>query len=208
MDGRSLSVDISTHIQTPLFDAIKANDLIAVKTLIAAKCDLKQQTDDEGYEGRPFIYAAALGRLEVLKMMLASKTRFSKGLITDALIESCLNGHLAVVTLLIDKGAELSVKPGYHTPLTAAVYGHHLDVVKFLVEAGAKVEQRNGGGIFPLLMAAVCGNQEIFDYLEPLTISTSKRKEAIKELLERNKPRQHPVFELLKMLSESEEPTA
>jgi uncharacterized protein len=192
-----------------MFEPIKANDLVAVKMLIAAKCNLKQQTDDEGYEGSPFIYAAGLGRLEILKMMLESKKRFAKDLLTGALIESCLNGHFTVMTFLIDRGAELSVALGYyHTPLTAAVYGHHLDIVKFLVEAGAKVEQRNGGGVFPLLMAAVLGNQEIFNYLEPLTKSITKRKEARKELSISDKPRQHPAFAFLQMMRESEEPIA
>jgi len=208
MGGRSWSVDISSHIQTPLFDAIQANDLVSVKTLIAAKCDFKWQTDDKGYDGSPFIYAAELGRLEVLKIMLESKTRFSKSLINDALIESCLHGHLAVVAFLIDKGADLNAKPSYHTPLTAAVYGNHLQIVKLLIEVGARIEQRRDG-MFPLLIAAVCGHREIFDYLEPLTASVSKRKEARKVLLNRDKPKHHPVFELITMqVSESEEPTA
>jgi hypothetical protein len=37
--------------------------------------------------------------------MLESKTRFSKDLLTNALIESCQNGHLSIVELIVKKGA-------------------------------------------------------------------------------------------------------
>jgi uncharacterized protein len=171
-------------IKTPILDAIRHNDLVAVQTLISEGCNLKYQIDEEGLEDIPLRYAAELGRLEILELILASKTRFSKDVLTDSLIQSCLNGHTEVVILLIDTRAQINSSCGdYHTPLTAAVQGNHIKIVKALVEAGAKVDQINGGGVSPLLMAAIHGHQEIYDYLEPLTLSASKRKEAKKELL-------------------------
>lgn len=192
-----------------IFDAIKANNLIRVQTLIAEGCNLKRQYDQEGEKACPIFYAAHLGRLEIMETMLKSKTRLSKSSLTDALIEASLQGYAHIVKLLIKSGANIDAKPGYHTPLTAAVYGNHLDVVKILIEAGARVDLINGGGVYPLLMAALYGHQEAFDYLEPLTLSENKRREAKKELLERDQPKRHPAFELIEMgvnESKTEEP--
>jgi ankyrin repeat protein len=173
------------YIKEPIFDAVAIDDRLAAKTLIDQGCNLKWQEDDEGHESCPLFYAAELGRLEILKLMLESKTRFSKELLTQALIEGCLNGHLSVVDLFVKKGVKISISSVAYsfTPLTAAVRYNHLEIVKYLVEAGAKVEQNDPSGIYPLSMAAIFGYQEIFDYLEPLTLSVSKRKEAKKEIL-------------------------
>jgi ankyrin repeat protein len=200
MGGRSWSIETPAHIQTPLFDAITADSLEAVKVLIAAKSDLKWQVDDKGIEESPLIYAAELGRTEILELMLETKIRFSKDLLGMALVDAALNGHVEAAKLLVVKGANLNLVTSPHTPLTAAVYGKKLDIVKFLVGAEASVEQRNMSGFFPLSMAAFCGHVEIFDYLEPLTPSVSKKKEAKRELLERNRTRQHPVLGFLESM--------
>jgi uncharacterized protein len=172
------------YIEMPIFDAIKTDDRVAVKNLIAQGCNLKWLTNENDETSSPILYAAEIGRLEVLRLMLESKTRFSKDLLTDAMIKSCLEGHLDAVDLFIEKGAQInSTSADSHTPLTAAVQGNHLTIVKLLVEAGAKFDLTNTNGIYPLSMAAVFGYQEIFDYLEPLTLSVSKRKRAKKELL-------------------------
>jgi uncharacterized protein len=169
-------------IRTPILDAIRLNDLVAVQMLISEGCNLKYQIDEEGLEDIPLRYAAELGHLEILELMLASKTRFSKEILTDSLIQSCRNGHLPVIDILIKKGAKINDSGFGFSPLTAAVRFNHFEIVQYLVEAGAKVEQKNGSGIFPLSMAAIYGYQEIFDYLEPLTFSKSKKKEAQEDL--------------------------
>jgi uncharacterized protein len=169
-------------IRTPILDAIRDNDLVIVQTLISEGCNLRYQIDEEGLEDIPLRYAAELGRLEIIELMLGSKKRFSKDILTDSLIQSCYNGHLPVVDILIKKGAKINDSSFGFSPLTAAVRFNHFEIVKYLVEAGAKVEQRNGSGIFPLSMAAIYGYQQIFDYLEPLTLSKSKKKEAKEDL--------------------------
>jgi ankyrin repeat protein len=172
------------YIEKPIFDAIAIDDRLAAKTLIDQGCNLKWQEDDDSSESCPLFYAAELGRLEILKLMLESKTRFSRDLLTSSLIISCENGHLSIADLIVEKGGQISSSAsGYNTPLTAAVQYNHIGIVKFLIGAGARVDQLNGGGIYPLSMAAIYGFQEIFDYLEPLTLSANKRKEAKKELL-------------------------
>jgi ankyrin repeat protein len=195
-------------IETPLFAAITDNDLEAAKTIIASakKSDLKFQMDEKGYEESPFIYAAEIGRLEILRAIVERKIRFSKWILCEALVEACLKGHSPVVIFLLQMDAPINLSMSNYTPLTAAVYGNHLELVKLLVEAGAKVEQRNGGGIFPLSMAGLYGYREIFAYLEPLTLSPTKLKEAREDLQNSDKPRRHPVFQLIDSLTEPEQP--
>jgi uncharacterized protein len=151
------SIDIPVHIQTPLFNAITANNIETVKDLIDVKCNLKWQMDDEGYEESPLIYAAEMGRVEILQLMLGTTTRFSKYLLGRALVDAALNGHLEATKILVTKGVNLNLITDERTPLTAAVYGNHLDIIKFLVEAGAEVEKRDGTRFCPLSMAAHYG---------------------------------------------------
>jgi hypothetical protein len=46
---------------------------------------------------------------------------------------------------------------------------------------------------------------EIFEYLEPLTLSVSKKKEARKNLLERSQVSQHPIVSFLESVEEDHE---
>ncbi len=74
--------------------------------------------------------------------------------------------------MLVDAGAIVNIPlkdPEYWTPLMCAVFSENLDVVKFLIEAGANVNEIRDGGNFALRIAAQCDSQEIFNYLAPLT---------------------------------------
>jgi ankyrin repeat protein len=128
------------YIEKPIFDAIAIDDRLAAKTLIDQGCNLKWQKDDDYSESSPLLYAAELGRLEILGLMLERKTRFSRDLLTNALITSCENGHLSITDLIIKKGGQISSSAsGYNTPLTAAVQYNQIAIVKFLIDAGAEV---------------------------------------------------------------------
>ena len=56
------------------------------------------------------------------------------------LIEAADNGHLNVVKLLIEKGADVNLKgEAWYGPLHAAAAKGHIEVVKILLENGADV---------------------------------------------------------------------
>jgi ankyrin repeat protein len=71
-------------------------------------------------------------------------------------------GHLAVVELLLGKGAAIEAKAEDGcTPLSTAAFNGHADVVRLLLERGAAVEGKHKDGVTPLAMAAQQGHLEV-----------------------------------------------
>ncbi|KAL8724372.1 MAG: hypothetical protein Q9166_007983 [cf. Caloplaca sp. 2 TL-2023] len=68
-------------------------------------------------------------------------------------------GHLTVVRILLDRGADLNASGGrLSTPLQAACFQGYVDVVRLLIEKGANMKSR---GLFQnALQASVMGNHE------------------------------------------------
>ena len=80
------------------------------------------------------------------------------------LIEAAYNGHVEIVKLLIDRGADVNLKgEAWYGPLHAAAMGGHAEVVKLLLDNGADVN------IFhqdkPLHCAAKNGHIEVAEML-------------------------------------------
>ena len=77
-----------------------------------------------------------------------------------------------MVKLLVEAGAIVNIPlkyPEYWTPLMCGVSRNNFDVVKFLVEAEADVNEIRDGGNFALAIAVHPDSQKIFNYLAPLT---------------------------------------
>jgi len=69
------------------------------------------------------------------------------------------NGHLDICRLLIDKGAQVTVKNEYGwTPLHFAADRGHVEIVRLLCDHGADVEARINIGSRPLHFAACYGH--------------------------------------------------
>jgi ankyrin repeat protein len=110
----------------------------------------------------PLLYAARDGRLEAAKLLIAAKANIEQ---TDAnaitpLLMAIVNNRVDVARFLLDKGADIQATDWYgRTPLWAAVETRNmdvdnatfvnsidreaiLDVIKILLERGAKVNVR------------------------------------------------------------------
>jgi ankyrin repeat protein len=80
------------------------------------------------------------------------------------LIESAANGHVDVVKLLIENGADVNLKgEAWYGPLHAAAANGHIEVVKILLENGADVNIFHHNK--PLHNAAMNGHIEVAEIL-------------------------------------------
>lgn len=73
---------------------------------------------------------------------------------------TCEKGHLEIVRLLIDKGADLNtVHPGGCTALMLACQGGYLEVASLVIEKGAKIDAvTKNEGMTALMFASHMGH--------------------------------------------------
>jgi ankyrin repeat protein len=72
---------------------------------------------------------------------------------------ACKKGHVAIVTKLLDKGADKYVPNiiGWY-PLHCVASNNHAQIIDILVERGATIDAKNGEGNSPLHLAAEAGH--------------------------------------------------
>ena len=175
--------------QKAFFEAIRAGDLAAVKSLIADDALLASAKNDSGVSGilaaiymgrgeiRDFLIAngaelglpeaAAIGQLarvrELIEKHHAQANSFSPDGFPVVALAAFL-GHREVVEYLAAHGADFSAAAtngsGYNA-LTGAVTGGHVAVAQWLLEHGADANYRYSGGYSPLLTAAANGRLDI-----------------------------------------------
>ncbi|RYP64442.1 hypothetical protein DL771_008746 [Monosporascus sp. 5C6A] len=76
------------------------------------------------------------------------------------LLWAAANGRLAVLKLLVEKGAQLEARDNDNkTPLMIAAQNGHEAMAKLLVEKGAQLEAKNNNGWTPLMFAAGQGHE-------------------------------------------------
>ena len=114
------------------------------------------------------VVAAATGRLEAARHNLATADRDERHL---SLALAAQHGHANIVALLLDAGEDPNRynPPGSHshsTPLHQAALAGHLDVVRLLVERGARLDIRDihHDGT-PLEWAEYAGRGQVLDFL-------------------------------------------
>ena len=126
-----------------------------------------------------FNLAALNGQLKVVQT-LSDNFVNDKKVLSEGLIYSCVGGHLDVVTWLVKNTKVNASKRGsiellnekqrkvqtfYFTPLTAACYNNHLNVVKYLMNFQVNVNWRDTAGYTPLAMACHRNSALVVNYL-------------------------------------------
>jgi ankyrin repeat protein len=175
--------------QKAFFEAIRAGDLAAVKSLVAADSSLASARNDSGISGvltavymgrgeiRDFLIAngamlelpeaAAVGNLTRVRELIENNCAKADSFSADgfAVVEiAAFLCHLEIVQYLEAHGADINAAAtngsGYNA-LTAAVTSGHLAVVQWLLEHGANANYRYSAGYSPLLTAAANGRLDI-----------------------------------------------
>ena len=158
--------------RTELLLATRANAMRAAAALIAAGADVNAK---DRIADTPFLYAAAEGRLEILRLILATgranlaDTNRYGG---NALIPAAHHGHPEVVrellktTIAIDHVNRLGWTALLETIILSDGGPIHQDILARLIAAGADVNQKDGEGVSPLTHAKQRGYTEMVRMLE------------------------------------------
>jgi len=161
---------VARHLSQPLFDAVHAKDIDAVRALIAQGADVDAILPGDG---SPLIEAARRGRLDIVQALLAAGADPNLAVRGDGapLIQAALSGHLEIVQALVERGANVEIfVPGDETPLINAAQAGSLPIVTYLVERGADVNravQANPGETrSPLSQARKNGHGAVVNYLK------------------------------------------
>jgi ankyrin repeat protein len=203
-----------------LFEAIRAGDVAAVKSIVGADASLASARNDSGVSGvltavymgrgeiREFLIAsgavmelpeaAAVGNLarvrELIEKNLAKATAFSPDGFPVVALAAFL-GHLEVVQYLAAHGANIDAAAtngsGYNA-LTGAVTSGHAAVVQWLLEHGANANYRYSGNFSPLLTAAANGRLDIAKLLLAHGADLHATTNDAKSALDLAEERNHP----------------
>jgi ankyrin repeat protein len=146
----------------PLVEAIEADDMAAVKAILAKGLS---ESDRCRHTGSAVAAAAEQGNLEIVKALFAAGAKLVEQECEDSspLWEASQQGHADVVALLLSMKADIGYKVGNgSTPLLAAISGPLIEegpkgdarkTAELLLAAGSDPNVENEFGHTPLILA-------------------------------------------------------
>ncbi|XP_052760903.1 ankyrin repeat domain-containing protein 17-like isoform X2 [Mya arenaria] len=147
---------------TPLMEAASGGYVEIVKLLIAHLADVNAQSSAGN---TPLHYAACGGYEDVVQVMIeagANVEQHNENGHTP-LMEAASAGHVGVAAILLNNGAGINTHSNEfkESALTLACYKGHLEMVKFLLEAGADQEHKTDEMHTALMEASMDGHVEV-----------------------------------------------
>ena len=147
---------------TPLMEASSAGHLRIVELLIENNAEVNAQTSQGN---TPLMYACAGGHEEVVKFLLKSGANVEDHNENGhtPLMEAASAGHVGVASILVEHGASINTHSNEfkESALTLACYKGHLEMVRFLLEAGADQEHKTDEMHTALMEASMDGHVEV-----------------------------------------------
>ncbi|PQE15529.1 ankyrin repeat protein [Rutstroemia sp. NJR-2017a WRK4] len=123
------------------------------------------------YGCTPLFLAAEMGQAAVVEFLLATAkvdvNSWESKNSPRPIVIAAASGHVAIVKLLIENGAELESRDSEFnsTPMLWAAWNGHDEVVKLLLVHGAEPESRNSFGSTPLCLATRNGHLAVIRIL-------------------------------------------
>ncbi|XP_076074995.1 ankyrin repeat and KH domain-containing protein 1-like isoform X3 [Mytilus galloprovincialis] len=147
---------------TPLMEAASGGYVDIVKLLISHGADVNAQSSAGN---TPLHYAACGGYEDVVQVLIeagANVEQHNENGHTP-LMESASAGHVGVARILLNAGAGINTHSNEfkESALTLACYKGHLEMVKFLLEAGADQEHKTDEMHTALMEASMDGHVEV-----------------------------------------------
>lgn len=146
---------------TPLHYAARGGNPEVLKLLIAAGADVSKR---DQFKTTPMHSAASHGRAEAIDVLLQHTTiRTTKG-VSEALSLAAISRHVAAVKRILvanpkchDNDPEFAV---------SMAFSGRLEIIKELVKAGMRFDQKNRDGWTPLRMAKKAGRTKVIELLK------------------------------------------
>ncbi|MEH6932857.1 MULTISPECIES: ankyrin repeat domain-containing protein [Bacillus] len=153
-----------------IYDFIKNGDIEQAKEIIITD---KSLLDFVTPYGTWLHVSARAGELDMIKFLVESglDINLNEGVPKSAPIaHAASEGEIGIVEYLFDNGAILDVSDPNRNPLFAAIYGGHLDIVKFLIKNGLdiniKYTEKTMKDMGAYEFAIERGQTEIAEYLK------------------------------------------
>lgn len=158
-----------------IFSAIEANDVEAVKDLIARGIDVNQKAkyrvSPKISRGEtPLLLASRLGYAEIVGLLLdaGANPRIVDWLMKSTVLHKAgYMGRAEIILPLVEKGGEIDAQGPYngYTALHDATWHGHLAAVKALIAAGARRDLKGHDGATPWDLAVAYCYPEIAEVL-------------------------------------------
>ena len=157
---------VDAELRTPLLLAVEHDRLQAAAELIGAGANINAQA---GNKDSPWLLAGALGRTEMLRLMiprgpdLSLRNRFGG----NALIPACERAHVDTVKLLLTTAIDVDHvnNLGWTCLLEIVILGdggpRHVEVTKLVLAAGANPNLSDNNGVTALAHARSKGQREV-----------------------------------------------
>lgn len=141
---------------TPIIEAVKANNIEMVQTMLKTDPDLTKTTDQNGLT--PLHWAAEIGNLKIAELLVENgadvNAKTERGI--TPLHQAVLNGRTNIVEFLLKHKAEVNaITSAKITPLMfASGFSYNPVIARMLIEAGADVNRQDQFGNTALMFAA------------------------------------------------------
>jgi ankyrin repeat protein len=148
-------IDYGEHKITPLIKAAWDGDKEIIKTLLEAGAKVNAKATDSGETA--LLNAVSRKHMEIVELLLkagadvSAKNRFDFNALTMAVAAN----EQDLAALLLDNGANVETDTSTLTPLMFAANAGNVDMIRFLVKRGAKVNHGVKEGAQTALLSAI-----------------------------------------------------
>ena len=166
--GVDLNFAAPSNGQTPLVLSVLSQHVDMAAALVKAGADVRV-AEKTSWRRRPIQLAASAGYSALVADMLRrspDEVRSVDAMLFTPLHNAAVGGHLEVVQLLVDAGAEVDAADDRgRTPLIRAAEYANAAVVELLVNYGAQLDWVDMFGWTALYQSTLCGQRDMVEHL-------------------------------------------